>query len=570
MVHDQSIAGLAMVLAQSNKIKVTVSGDGSYISSDGMHINIARMPDTPVGRMLATGLTMHEVGHKNHSKCDSRPSGLVGDMANIIEDIWTEKMSIAERPGVSFNLNAVMKHYVEKGSFEPANLNHALIGKVMAYGRSRLLNQPSIAPLEDACNEMIDDAFGQAFISELDKILSHLDKISSTPQAIGMATKIVNLVLHPPPPPPPPPQPQQAAQQASSDPQEDDGGGQEGDSQGNDSGSPSQLDSSSSQAGSQAQAPQAQPQASGAQDGQQAPSANSGSGKAQLSKQAVQDIVDAKTDFGNLSKMVMAEMDELASNPPNDTPLLPNIDTWSQSSRPLNEVDAIAASSRMRARLIGFLEATKHKPTAFGLSGKKIASSRLPKLAIGDPRIFKKKVETKSANTAIVIALDKSGSMRGDRSQIADPAAFALHNALYSLSGVKACSIAYSNCNDGINVHILADFDRKPIARCFSHKTDGSTPTHEAMWAARAMLLCRQEPRKILLILTDGEPDDSWSVRAATKALLKDGIEIAALGIESVNLVKHFWENSADIASLQELPGAMFGMLQDMLVKQKR
>ena len=86
MLRDQELAGLAMTLGRDANIKITVGGDGSFCKPDGSHINIARMPSTPLGRMLMTGLVFHEIGHKNHTK-GGKPNGLLGNMMNVIEDV---------------------------------------------------------------------------------------------------------------------------------------------------------------------------------------------------------------------------------------------------------------------------------------------------------------------------------------------------------------------------------------------------------------------------------------------------------------------------------------------------
>jgi len=129
MIRDKELAGLAMTLSKDAKIKITVGGDGSYCKPDGSHINIARMPSTPIGRMLMTGLVFHEIGHKNYTK-GGRPQGLLGDMMNVVEDIRVDMETVKARPGTCFNLEAVTNHYMNKGSLKPLNLPHALLGKV--------------------------------------------------------------------------------------------------------------------------------------------------------------------------------------------------------------------------------------------------------------------------------------------------------------------------------------------------------------------------------------------------------------------------------------------------------
>jgi cobalamin biosynthesis protein CobT len=80
------------------------------------------------------------------------------------------------------------------------------------------------------------------------------------------------------------------------------------------------------------------------------------------------------------------------------------------------------------------------------------------------------------------------------------------------------------------------------------------------------MLLQRPEPRKIMLILTDGCPCNALETQAATKRTLKDGIEIAAIGIMH-NGVKNFWDKYRIINSIQELPPAMFGVMEELLIQ---
>lgn len=81
------------------------------------------------------------------------------------------------------------------------------------------------------------------------------------------------------------------------------------------------------------------------------------------------------------------------------------------------------------------------------------------------------------------------------------------------------------------------------------------------------MLLQRPEPRKIMLILTDGCPDSDYETKAATTRALKDGIEIAAIGIEDSS-VRRYWDNHRVIKTIQELPAAMFGIMEGLLIKQ--
>ena len=550
MIRDQELAGLAMTLGRDAKIKITVGGDGSYCKPDGSHINIARMPSTPLGRMLMTGLVFHEIGHKNHTK-GGRPDGLLGDMMNVIEDVRVDKETIKARPGTCFNLEAVTTHYVNKGSLEPANLAHALLGKVMAYGFGRVLKHKSILPLEALCNEMMDDAFGQEFIDDVDAIIKDIPKLRSTRDATVMAQKLIDLLINPPS--------QQKLQQQQI-------GSQEVQQQ-------SQKEKGNGTGKKQATKPD-DPQLE-QDDAKASGSGGNGAGKGGGKRPTPEEIAEMlknKTGYGDLSALIQSELDDIAESTPSSElaglPMLPDIGRLKANYGKLDEVEAISAASRMRARMLGMLQSIKMQPKSFGLSGRKLANGRLVRMATGDPRIFRKKTETKEVNTAIVVLLDLSGSMNG-RYEIANAAAFALHTTLFGLKGVAVCSLEFSGKDKEPDVSVLVDFGNKPKSENFNHHPFDGTPTDTAIWAGRVMLLQRPEPRKIMLILTDGCPDDSNETKAATKRTMRDGIEIAAIGIMAGS-VKNYWDNHKIIETIQELPAAMFGIMEGLLIKANR
>lgn len=606
MMRDQELAGLAMVLGRDANIKVTISGDESKCAPDGSHINIARMPATPLGRMLMTGLVFHEVDHKDFTT-GGKPPGLLGDMMNVIEDVRVEMEGIKKRPGTRFNLDAVTTYYAKQGSLEPKTLPKALLGKVMAYGRGRVLNQTAILPLEETCNEMMDDAFGQDFIDEVEAIIKDIPNLTHTKDTEKMSQQLIDLLIQQKNPPPPPPQqsPQQQQQEVGGqgDKGEEESQDQSHVSQGN--GGDSQDENEQGQQG-QGQGGkiedeqedqedgngtgQNQPQSKldnqqdqdqddqGSEDSNQTASGSGGNGAGsgggnRPTPEEIDEMLKNGTGYGDLSRMIQEELDKMAATTPKSVkagvPCLPDVGRMKSRNGRLDEVEAISASSRMRAKIMGQLQSIKRQPESFGSSGRKLATGRLVKMATGDPKIFKKKIETVEINTAITVLLDLSGSM-DDKYHIANPAAFALHNTLFGLRGVSVCSCEFSGkSNSQPEINILVDFGKKPTSECFNHYPFDGTPTHDAIWVGRAMLLQRPEPRKIMLILTDGCPCNGTATRTATARAMKEGIEITAIGILD-NSVRNYWTNNKVINNIQELPAAMFGVMEELLTKGNR
>ena len=497
-------------------------------------------------------------------------------MVNAIEDIRVDMETVKTRPGTCFNLEAVTTHYVNKGSLAPRELSHALLGKVMAYGFGRVMGQSAILPIEAHCNEMMDDAFGTDFVADVEAIIKHIPKLRSTRDTVAMARKLIDLLILQQTAPPKPVQAASSGQPSSN---------------GAASGNTKQA-GQGSKAGNQQQGKQARktktgqvpstpptddPHQDSEEHGQSAGAGGSGAGSGGSKRPTAEEIAEmlaSKTGYGDLSDLIRAELDSIAKSTPSHQragiPLLPEIGGLRPVTGKLNEVEAISASSRMRAKMMGMLQSIKRMPVSYGLSGRKLASGRLARLATGDPRIFRKKVDTVEVNTAVVVLLDLSGSM-SSKYLVANAAAFALHNTLFGLSGVAVCSLEFSGKDraSAADINILVNFGRKPASENFNHHPFDGTPTHTAIWAGRVMLLQRPEPRKIMLILTDGCPDKDTETRAATQRVEKEGIEIAAIGIMDGS-VRKYWDNHKVIHSIQELPIAMFGVMEGLLTTLRR
>ena len=99
-------------------------------------------------------------------------------------------------------------------------------------------------------------------------------------------------------------------------------------------------------------------------------------------------------------------------------------------------------------------------------------------------------------------------------------------------------------------------------------ETTGSTPLTEALlWATQE--LCRQpESRKILVVLTDGSPDNPITCRQAV-AEASRFIEIYGIGIWDDSIVKLLPDTSAAIYDLGDLNSTLFRMLQNSLLPRR-
>ena len=231
------------------------------------------------------------------------------------------------------------------------------------------------------------------------------------------------------------------------------------------------------------------------------------------------------------------------------------------SAKDLSEIDQVTAG--LRARLHGLLQATKLVRQAPSRRGR-INPRQVHGIAIGDPRVFLTHQRRPAINTAIHILLDASGSMHS-RIHLAGQCCHAVAQAL-SLTGISVGVTAFPGNQPDTVVPILRHGER--VHANFVVDAGCMTPLAEALWWVLQRLAALPEDRRIVLIVTDGTPDDFGAVVdtiAKAKAL---GVEVHGLGIDAPE-VRHILPlTSRSIATLPELPGAMFSMLESVLTNQ--
>jgi cobalamin biosynthesis protein CobT len=259
----------------------------------------------------------------------------------------------------------------------------------------------------------------------------------------------------------------------------------------------------------------------------------------------------------------------------------------------------IAARSQVR-RIPGKRSGRLHAPS-------------LHRVKLGDDRVFSRKEESPSLNTAITLLIDCSGSMGGSRLRLAIETAYALGKVLDKLNISFEC-IGFTDGNAGMSPeetqewyeeaekaahqHPLGrvqplempkfkSFDerwniptQKRFAANFQTRTIsmGMTPEGCGLEFAAKRLIARKEDRKILICMTDGAPgchDMNYSNEAEcsdlthSKRMVKS-IEAAGIDLVGIGIQHHgptgYYSNSMVIQSIDEMPKLLMGVLKKFIV----
>lgn len=229
----------------------------------------------------------------------------------------------------------------------------------------------------------------------------------------------------------------------------------------------------------------------------------------------------------------------------------------------------IARSTR---HLAGHLQTLLEAQTTDDIShddfGVDLDVERATRLLEGKRDVFKEVDEASEVDTAVMLLLDRSGSMSSQIGTAVDAAA----SAALAVERVPDCSVGVA-CFPGNQQQVsvinpLGEAPSKNLAR-FDTSAGGGTPTAEALWWAAHRLANTSHQRKMVAVITDGQPNNPEGTKTVTNLLRQAGIEVFGIGIgtQGAAAVKKLWPNaSVGINSIDELPRQLFGLLRSSFV----
>lgn len=231
---------------------------------------------------------------------------------------------------------------------------------------------------------------------------------------------------------------------------------------------------------------------------------------------------------------------------------------------------AVRMATALKARMLGLLQAHTLRHAISGRQGK-LETGKLYRLSTGSPRVFQKRASVHKLDTAVHILLDSSGSMHGESIKLAVQACYAVGKALEHLSGISLGITSFPAYRDGkIGVFPLVRHGQKMTDR-MQMQAHGGTPLAEALWWVMRQMLILRETRKVVLILTDGVPDDVPQCLQALEALRKTGVEVYGIGMKFDCISSLLSDTSSRVISrFEELSPALFEVLQHALLRETR
>ncbi|OAH96744.1 nitric oxide reductase activation protein [Methylomonas methanica] len=582
-------------------IKVSVGGDQAY--TDGKSIQLpAYEGDDPDYQNVAWGLLAHEAAHLRYSDftLSYGSSVLRRRLCGAIEDVRIEHELAKDFPGTRLTIGTVIEKMIVKGDFvassiddHPANI---LYGFVLKYLRAKVLGQSALLPLVEQTELALKAKFPKGAVTRLKGLLSEVPEgLQSESDCLQLTDRILTMIeqeceqqrqrqqAQPSEDEATTPEPDEIDQEAESTDSDDSNGSDSQDEMNPDEQLPNDTDDelSSEPAGNNNSNPE---------NPDDEPAMLSGSStstlqgedeeKAEIANpmgvlQALLSAGDSDIDqdlFESLKSalsLASENVSELLMPSGNEPPIDDRAGAFL-----LRKVQG--ESGKIRAALQGLVQSQTLNRSQHACRGRRMDGKRLHRLPLGETKLFQRQQNKAAPNTAIHLLLDKSESMGyqvtdsqgqpiGSRMPIALEATLALAMAFEGIPGVNPGVTAFPGHQDD-SVFRLLEHGQRVNARngAFSLAATGSTPMTEAIWFGAASLLRCREPRKVLMVMTDGQPNDTLSTLELLQRCRDSGIETVGVGLGLD--VSHLFPIAITINDLSELRAQLFELSKSLLL----
>ncbi len=521
----KSLPMVASVLGRKYGVKVKIGGKGAY--TDGNIIHLPALPlecnETLIG--LARGYVDHEAAHIRETRFDwlrlANLTPLEMHVWNTFEDWRVEHRLARLFPGCRQNFNWLIQHLFGNDNEQTTDPAIAVLNWLLLLVRA--WDVPALNDQRDQVGAFVEDHY-PGLIGRLNLILQKVRRYcDSTQDCILYAREVVAVLKE---------------QMASQTPQDKE--------------TKSEMKASEDEAG-------------------------------EVPLESVSDIPGKR-----LKEMLLAVDDDLPNaigealverllkespHDPNDSLQVAQLGTKPlKPIKPVHAAEAKKASVALRTQLQGLLQSSLLTRSKVGRHGR-LDARQLHRLSVADSRVFRQESRKVGINTAVHILLDCSGSMRR-RIQLTSQVCHAVATALDAIDGINVGVTAFpagspaegGASRDGPTICPVLEHGER-MHDNFTVNATGCTPLGEALWWALLQVVPLIESRKIILILTDGDPDSFNVALDAIEEGRRFGVEIYGLGIMSESITKLLPNHSRTISELSELAPAMFGMLRSALTK---
>jgi len=608
---------LSRVMTQTQNIEVTIKGKTAYRTPGLINVPAGDFTNPDVSTMTL-GYIDHELGHEKHTShhdfvAVARLSPTHKHFINMVEDVRMETAVGNEFSGAKGNLRKLAKLAIDKelfaqpeSDFKPIQLVQML---VLYRGRYQVIGQECLRDYALEAEVIVRSLLGDDTTDEICQLVDSIAGAQTTEDSGAIALEIMRLLEDLQQDEDPSQDDSEQSQDSDdddsnddsnddseSDPEAGDDSSDNEDDSEDDSSEPS--DSNDSQDGdesddSEGNSGDENSDEDDAEDNSDSTSDDGDDSEEQSDatpdnsdseadsssddslQKAIEEILNASEDDGleDIHEMIAKELEddaeengdplgELSGNMPSPLSIVRD----PALLNPFDERKSKTVGKRVFQKMSRVLIDKDNSLHIHRTVGKRIDARRLAGVAAGNNRLFHRRQEQPDTSAAISFVVDASWSMNGQMTHTNEVAYAMCHGLNQSGISTEVLYFSVQNSDETLGIHIAKSFDSKHInPKAFRVLPDMNTPTGPSMLNAVSRLAGRQENRKLLFVLTDGEANNESEVIWAREFAEAIGIKVIPIGLNTDYVSGFRPEEFKNVTDLSDLPSAINHAIQAKL-----
>lgn len=499
----------------------------------------------------------HEAGHMLHSNFKlAATSPLQRAVTGVLEDIRIEYLMIGKFPAARRYLSRLVEIMVDESSegqkgfpsLDGSESESNIMQRYMLYRlRHEVLGQESLAENSAGAIKVAQQRLPEGMLTRLDALMFEVTKCINEDEVFMLADAIISMIKEEQEKEQEHRRQEQQKQQQASQQKNQDGSQQEEKS----SGDSVEGDEDGGLGGQTQDQPAGSSESNNAQRNDRSGTAQEDEGEV-LSEtihesgsagvggnmdEALEQLLsmseeDVQEDLGEMLQNALNAAANAEDSQSGVHIPMPNIHKAHLSAVKVDMAQLRASVNATRTRTMQWMSSVADGDISHSRAGMKIDSSRIWQGRFGGS-IFVREDEGIDINAAVSIVIDRSGSMSSIIGHAAQAAVATM--LAFDVPGMKTQVSVFPWSKDGDEgVAVVKRWEESPnqfASRVASLTADGGTPMAEAILFAVSDVVRREETLKIVLVVTDGEPNDRTATKYVIDRARSDGITVVGLGI---------------------------------------
>lgn len=256
-----------------------------------------------------------------------------------------------------------------------------------------------------------------------------------------------------------------------------------------------------------------------------------------------------------------------------------SFEVWLQGVRRSEQAEAGFANQARRLLQVRTAARYEHGHKSGRLHKRSVYRVAMPEIDGGDwnARIFKRRKVTDILDTSVLVLVDWSGSMGGEKAAHACEAAVLINEVFSKVLKMPLAVVSHA-FYDHPCYGIIKEFDTPVSSDIIRSRFEDFTnymsgnDDHDALLFAYRKIVSRKSKRKIIIALSDGAPADGspstdvYNALKETARTIEDSktVELYGLGIMDTN-VERFYKKHSVLKNASELEQRLLDLLSNMI-----